>query len=226
VVAIAPPSLAGLSTQPRPVAFNERSEQRLSGVNPALVELMRRVEQQALARGIEVEVSEGLRDRERQAELVAQGASQTMNSRHLHGNAVDLHILNPDGSINWDFEAYRPLAEIARREAAALGIPDFVWGGDWESLRDGVHFQIGGNAGGGAPSGGTAAPPASGRAPSAPPSAPAAYPPMPPAYPQNALAPQIVIAPPQMRNSLSVEPFLTQRRQNYLAPIPGSPFGA
>jgi peptidoglycan LD-endopeptidase CwlK len=33
---------------------------------------------------------EGLRTRERQAALVARGASRTMNSRHLTGHAVDL----------------------------------------------------------------------------------------------------------------------------------------
>jgi hypothetical protein len=53
-------------------------------------------------------------------------------------------MLGPDGQPNWDFEAYRPIADTAKATAASLGIPDFVWGGDWKTLKDGVHFQIGG----------------------------------------------------------------------------------
>jgi peptidoglycan LD-endopeptidase CwlK len=38
-------------------------------------------------------IQAGLRTRERQAELVARGASRTMYSRHLTGHAVDLVAL-------------------------------------------------------------------------------------------------------------------------------------
>ena len=133
-----------------PVDFNARSLNYLAEVNPMLRDLMISVEDEAERRGIEFEISEGMRSRERQAQMVAEGRSQTMNSRHLTGNAVDIHLLNPDGSANWDFDAYRPVAEIFQQQAAAMGVPDPVWGGDWRTLRDGVHFQIGGA--GGAPS--------------------------------------------------------------------------
>jgi hypothetical protein len=43
---------------------------------------------------------EDLRTRERQAALVARGASRTMNSRHLTGRAVDLVALG-GGEISW-----------------------------------------------------------------------------------------------------------------------------
>ena len=138
------PNANALAMQPVPVDFNPRSLNYLAEVNPTLRELMLRTEAEAERRGIEIEISEGLRSRERQAQMVAEGRSQTMNSRHLTGNAVDIHIRNPDGSANWDFEAYRPVADIYREQAAAMGIPDAVWGGDWRTLRDGVHFQIGG----------------------------------------------------------------------------------
>jgi peptidoglycan L-alanyl-D-glutamate endopeptidase CwlK len=128
----------------QPVVFNETSLSRLEPLNPTLRELMMETERRADAAGINFEITEGMRDAARQAELVAQGASQTMNSLHLSGNAADIHILNPDGSVNWDFEAYRPIADIAKTVAAEMGIPDFVWGGDWRTLRDGVHFQVGG----------------------------------------------------------------------------------
>lgn len=145
----APMNLAGMfvqpqSMQPIPIAFNERSEELLAGVNPMLAQLMRNVEAQMPDA---FEITEGIRNAERQAELVAAGKSQTMNSKHLTGNAVDIHVVGPDGQPNWDFEAYRPIADAAKAEAAALGIPDFVWGGDWKTLKDGVHFQIGGPSG-------------------------------------------------------------------------------
>lgn len=134
----APAGLLG----PTPAAFSEQSLRRMQGVNPALAGLMKEVERRALDQGIKIEVSEGLRDRGRQAELVSQGKSKTLNSRHLTGNALDVHIRNPDGSANWDFEAYRPVAEIAKQVAAEKGIPNLVWGGDWKTLRDGVHFEL------------------------------------------------------------------------------------
>jgi hypothetical protein len=128
-----------------PAAFSEQSLRRMQGVNPALVGLMKEVERRALDQGIKVEVSEGLRDPGRQAELVEQGKSQTLNSKHLKGNALDIHVRNPDGSANWDFDAYRPVAEIAKQVAAEKGVPNLVWGGDWKSLRDGVHFELAGS---------------------------------------------------------------------------------
>jgi peptidoglycan L-alanyl-D-glutamate endopeptidase CwlK len=120
--------------------FAPTSLERLSGVDPRLAEVL------ALARqrtGINFQIGEGMRSQAEQEQHVASGASQTRNSYHLHGNAVDVQILNEDGSVNWDFEAYRPLADAAKEIAGELGYDDLVWGGDWESLRDGVHFQMG-----------------------------------------------------------------------------------
>lgn len=67
----------------------------------------------------------------------------------MTGNAADIHIRNPDGSPNWDFNSYVPVANIAKQVATEMGVPDLVWGGDWKTLKDGVHFQIGGPASGG-----------------------------------------------------------------------------
>lgn len=124
-----------------PVEFNARSKALLSNVNPKLAELMLRVEAQ---HPDTFEISEGMRDAARQAQMVAEGKSQTMASRHLAGNAVDIAMIGPDGKPNWNFEDYRPLAATAKTVATSLGIPDFVWGGDWKTLKDGVHFQVGG----------------------------------------------------------------------------------
>lgn len=130
-----------------PVEFNATSKARLAAIDPTLAELMTAVEAQ---HPDAFEISEGMRTRDRQAQMVAEGKSQTMNSKHLGGNAVDIAIAGPDGKPNWNFEDYRPLADTAKAVAAQMGIPDFVWGGDWKSLRDGVHFQVGGKGGSGA----------------------------------------------------------------------------
>jgi hypothetical protein len=144
-----PVGILGGPLAPTPVAFSEQSLQTLGGVNPTLADILKETERRALEQGIEIEVSEGLRDQGRQAQLVSEGKSQTMNSRHLTGNAVDIHIRNPDGSPNWDFNSYVPVANIANQVATEMGVPDLVWGGDWKTLKDGVHFQIGGPASGG-----------------------------------------------------------------------------
>lgn len=113
---------------------------RTDGVSPELIGLLEELRTET---GIPFVITEGLRDEARQREMVAQGKSQTMNSRHLHGNAIDIAITNPDGSINWDFDAYVPLGEAYKRLAQERGYNNAVWGGDWKSLRDGVHFQLG-----------------------------------------------------------------------------------
>ena len=83
--------------------------------------------------GIKVFVNEWYRTPGRQAELVKAGKSQTYNSKHLQGLAVDLIIL--DGvTVVWDFERYRPLGEYWDRIGG-------IWGGSWKTLKDGVHFE-------------------------------------------------------------------------------------
>jgi hypothetical protein len=138
--------MTGPAMAPTPVDFNPRSVELLGAADPRLRDVLTETEKRARERGIEIQVSETKRDAERQAEMVAQGKSQTMNSKHLTGNAADIFIQNPDGSANWDFEAYRPVAEIAKEVAAEKGYDDLVWGGDWSTLKDGVHFQMGGAA--------------------------------------------------------------------------------
>lgn len=148
-------AMTGPAMAPTPVDFNPRSVELLGAADPRLRDVLTETEKRARERGIEIQVSETKRDADRQAEMVAQGKSQTMNSRHLTGNAADIFIQNPDGSANWDFEAYRPVADIAKEVAAEKGYDDLVWGGDWQTLKDGVHFQLGGatvTGGGNAPS--------------------------------------------------------------------------
>ncbi len=105
--------------------ISARCELRLAGVHPDLVRVVRR----AAESGAMFRVTEGLRAPERQAELVGKGASQTMNSRHLTGHAVDLAPLI-GGEVSWDWKHFYPLADAVAHAARAEGVP-LYWGGAW-----------------------------------------------------------------------------------------------
>jgi peptidoglycan L-alanyl-D-glutamate endopeptidase CwlK len=118
-------------------SFGERSRQRLQGVHPDLV----RVVHKALALSqIDFAVIEGLRTKARQAELLAAGASRTMNSRHLTGHAVDV-APSIAGEIRWDWPLFDELAKAFKLAAKEENVP-IVWGGDWVSFKDGPHFEL------------------------------------------------------------------------------------
>lgn len=85
-------------------------------------------------------VTEGLRTKARQEDLVASGASSTMNSRHLTGHAIDL-VAYIGSEVRWDWPLYDELARAMKEAALGLGIP-LEWGGDWTSIKDGPHFQL------------------------------------------------------------------------------------
>ena len=117
--------------------LSQRSLSKLVGVHPKLVEVVKL----AITKSpLDFSISEGLRTAERQKELVAQKKSQTMKSRHLVGEAVDICVLL-DGKANWDFDNYRIVANVFKDCAAELGVK-ITWGGDWTTLKDGPHFQI------------------------------------------------------------------------------------
>ena len=120
-----------------------RDHARLAGLHPDLVRV---VERARLA--VPFMVVEGLRTRERQAKLVAIGASRTMNSRHLTGHAVDLVYWLDDGDgvpengeIRWDWPLARQVAAAVKAAAQEEDVA-LVWGGDWPSFPDGPHFEL------------------------------------------------------------------------------------
>jgi len=118
-------------------ALGAKSLDRLKGVHPDLIAVVKR----AIAlTEIDFTVTEGLRTRERQRELVAAGASQTMKSRHITGHAVDLAAL-VGGEVRWDWPLYAKLATAMKAAALQINVP-LEWGGDWKSLKDGPHFQL------------------------------------------------------------------------------------
>lgn len=117
--------------------LGRKSRERLAGVHPDLVIVLATAIQ---VTDIDFAVIEGLRTKARQKILVEQGASLTMDSRHLTGHAVDIAPYI-DGRIRWDWPLYEKLAVTIKYTAENCRIP-IEWGGDWTTFKDGPHWQI------------------------------------------------------------------------------------
>ncbi len=113
--------------------ISDRSRKALAGVHPDLVRVIERAD----AMGAKFTVLCGLRTKQQQEELVAQGKSKTMKSRHLTGHAVDL----VDERFTWGEREMADVAFIVKAAAADCRIP-IEWGGDWRSFIDTPHFQL------------------------------------------------------------------------------------
>lgn len=114
-----------------------RSQTRLKGVHPDLVKV---VERAIEITTVDFTVLEGLRDPARQKTLMESGASQTLNSRHITGHAVDLGAWIED-EVRWDWPLYHKIAKAMKEAAKELNVA-IVWGGDWKSFPDGPHFEL------------------------------------------------------------------------------------
>ena len=117
--------------------LSKKSLDRLAGVHPDLVRVVKRAIEITT---VDFAVLEGVRSKSRQEQLVKAGASQTMNSRHITGHAVDLGAY-VSGSVRWDWPLYHKIADAVKQAAAELGVP-IEWGGDWRTFKDGPHFQL------------------------------------------------------------------------------------
>lgn len=123
-----------------------RRKHKLAGVHPDLIKVVEKASEK-----FDLVVLEGLRDKTRQEELVEQGKSKTMNSKHLiqddgFGHAVDLA---PD-PIDWsDREAFVAMGFFIQGIAYEMGI-DIRLGTDWDSdlnirehsFFDGPHMEL------------------------------------------------------------------------------------
>jgi len=103
-----------------------RSLMRLNGVKDELREVVTRAIELTK---VDFGVIEGLRTEKRQKELLASGASQTMKSKHLTGDAVDLMAyIGSRGS--WELNLYDDIAD-AMKEAAIEKNIGIRWGAAW-----------------------------------------------------------------------------------------------
>jgi peptidoglycan L-alanyl-D-glutamate endopeptidase CwlK len=117
--------------------LGQRSKLRLKGIHPDLVKV---VERAIKITEVDFTVLEGIRTPERQKALVEAGASQTLNSRHLTGHAVDLGAWVGD-EVRWDWPLYHKIAAAMKDASKQVNVP-IEWGGDWRNFKDGPHFQL------------------------------------------------------------------------------------
>lgn len=117
--------------------LSKASLSNLRGVKQPLVEVVKIA---IKISEVDFGVSEGVRTFERQKQLYDARKSQTMNSRHLTGDAVDLFAW-VDGYVNWSFSYYEKIAQSMFKAAEELGV-EIEWGGNWKTFKDGVHFQL------------------------------------------------------------------------------------
>lgn len=117
--------------------FGKRSMGHLAEVHPHLAMLAVRALQLS---PVDFGVTDGKRTMAEQKQEVAEGDSLTLDSRHLTGHAIDV-MAYVDGQGSWEWEYYEQIGEAFKAAADELDVP-IVWGGDWQSLRDGPHIEL------------------------------------------------------------------------------------
>ncbi|MFN3862505.1 MAG: M15 family metallopeptidase [Roseateles sp.] len=103
------------------------SRRELKGVHADLVAVVERAIQLTVQ---DFSVHDGIRTPAEQQKLVAAGASQTMDSRHLTGHAVDL-VPYVNGKLRWEWDPIYVIADAVRMAARDKGIA-LRWGGAWD----------------------------------------------------------------------------------------------
>ena len=106
--------------------LSQRSLDRLDSVDPDLIKV---VKYAIGVTKVDFGVIEGVRTLQIQKELVAAGASKTMNSKHLKGLAVDL-MAYVGGRGCWELKVYDDIADAMKQGAIEYGVP-IVWGASW-----------------------------------------------------------------------------------------------
>jgi peptidoglycan L-alanyl-D-glutamate endopeptidase CwlK len=106
-----------------------KSTRELEGVKPELVAVARRaiaITTQDFA------ITDGLRTAAEQKELLARGATTTLNSKHLTGDAVDA-VPVVAGKPRWEWPLTYAVAAAFQIAAGELGTR-LRWGGVWDKV--------------------------------------------------------------------------------------------
>jgi peptidoglycan LD-endopeptidase CwlK len=128
--------------------LTKRDTKRLDGVDPRLVSVVKRafeLWEAEFNNAYQLIVVEGLRTKERQAELYAQGrtvpgkvVTWTLNSKHIDGKAVDLAPAQ-GATILWnDLHLFDKMIDCMLKASDELAIP-IRSGADWD--RDGKRRE-------------------------------------------------------------------------------------
>ena len=97
--------------------LSRRSLDKLEGVDDRLVAVVKHA---ITATKVDFGVIQGLRTLEQQKELYEKGASQTMKSKHLTGDAVDL-MAYINGRGSWELQVYDEIADAMKEGASMVG---------------------------------------------------------------------------------------------------------
>jgi len=133
--------------------FSNESLDLLEKVDPKLQEVFHEV-----IKHMDCKILSGRRTLEEQKQLLANGKTQTLKSKHLEGRAVDVApypVLWPDekgilvAEAEHRWKRFHVFAGFVLGIAKAKGI-DLVWGGDWDGdwvyndqkFHDLPHFQL------------------------------------------------------------------------------------
>ena len=113
--------------------LSQRSLGRLDGVNNKLHSV---VTTAITLTNCDFGVTCGLRTEKEQEELVARGASQTMKSKHLTGDAVDV-VAYIGSRISWELNLYDEIADAFKEASVREGV-GIRWRASWHipDLRD------------------------------------------------------------------------------------------
>lgn len=136
--------------------FSQKSLDKLVGVHPLLVDIVHDVMSMQV---MDFSVNEGVRTLERQKQLVAEGKSRTMDSKHLkqsdgYGHAVDLYpspidmvaVNKGNAKEIFRFGVIAGLMFAAAKKRGILIVNGADWDGDGQTLDhtffDAPHFQL------------------------------------------------------------------------------------
>jgi len=117
--------------------LSKHSLGRLTGVHTDLVRVVKRAIEIA---EVDFGITEGLRSLERQKACLTAGKSWTLHSRHLTGHAVDVDAF-AGSEVRWEWPLFEKIAAAMKKAASELSV-SIVWGGDWQTLKDGCHFEL------------------------------------------------------------------------------------
>lgn len=109
--------------------LSARSQSKLIGVSEPLLELVNRALEISEA---DFAVIEGLRSIEKQKENVRNGVSQTMKSKHLTGQAIDILPSSIKPGMKWELHHFYPVLDAFYRAGQELGVP-LRFGINWKN---------------------------------------------------------------------------------------------
>lgn len=115
--------------------LSKRSINNLKGVHPQLIACVYKALESSET---DFSVIEGIRTLDRQKALYEAGKSQTMQSKHLTGHAVDIVPYPCDWN---DIDSFKLVMKAMKDAADKLGI-SLTCGGDWNTFKDYPHYQI------------------------------------------------------------------------------------